>query len=55
MNPVEAQIYNCLGQLVLTLDHPKEIQVAQLPNGLYVCILKEENQTQKVTKFIVNH
>ena len=55
MNPVEAQIYNCLGQLVLTLDHPKEIQVAQLPNGLYVCILKEENQNQKVTKFIVNH
>ncbi len=55
MNPVEAQIYNCLGQLVLTLDHPKEIHVAQLPNGLYVCILKEENQTQKVTKFIVNH
>ena len=55
MNPVEVQIYNCLGQLVLTLDHPKEIQVAQLPNGLYVCILKEENQTQKVTKFIVNH
>ena len=55
MNPVEAKIYNCLGQLVLTLDHPKEIHVAQLPNGLYVCILKEENQNQKVTKFIVNH
>ena len=48
-------VYNALGQLVKEFGETHDINVASLPNGLYICILKEENALPKTARIIVNH
>ena len=47
-------VYNALGQLVKDFWETHDINVASLPNGLYICILKEENAAPKIARIIVN-
>lgn len=48
-------VYNTLGQLVKDFGETHDINVASLPNGLYICILKEENAVPRIARIIVNH
>lgn len=48
-------VYNAIGQLVKIFGETHDINVASLPNGLYICILKEENTVPKIARIIVNH
>ena len=48
-------VYNALGQLVEDFAETHDINVASLPNGVYICILKEENAVPKIARIIVNH
>ena len=47
-------VYNAFGQLVKVFWETHDINVASSPDGLYICILKEENSVPKIARIIVN-